>query len=54
MAIKVLSGWLNSVLLVHESEKLDKLSEFDLNKVLSQFVAEVRKDYGEKYPGETS
>ena len=33
---------------------MDKLSEFDLNEVLSQFIAEVRKDRGERYPGETS
>ena len=25
----------------------------DLNKVLSQFIAEVRKDGGERYPGKT-
>lgn len=43
---------MDSVLLVHESE-IDKMSEFDLNEVLSQFIAEVRKDRGERYPGKT-
>ena len=46
-------SFVDSVLLVHESE-VDNLSEFDFTEVLSQLIAEVRKDCGERYPGETS
>ena len=30
-----------------------KMPVVDLNEVLSQFIAEVRKDGGERYPGKT-
>ena len=45
-------SFVDNVLLVHESE-IDKMSEFDLIEVLSQFKAEVKKDRGEMYPEET-
>ena len=42
----------DNVLLVHESE-IDKMPQFYLNEVLSQFIAEVRKEREESYPGKT-
>ena len=42
----------DSILLVYASE-VDKMPVVNLNEVFSQFIAEVRKDGGERYPGKT-
>jgi hypothetical protein len=42
----------DKILLVYKSE-IHMMPEVDLNEVLHQFIAEVRKDGGERYPGKT-